>query len=772
MKFCMRLFFSICVLASVSFVCAQTSETKKVKRADVPWVSLAHQRELAKKTDNETNKQKVSGGIKKPQVKKLAQNAQAPELTADKFSYATGDTSVLVATGNARIGSSEFDVSAEKIVYMRSFNAARVMDDVRISVDTNRIVTEAADITLDGKYVKSTNSRFGTYPLYVSAEVATGDTKTYTLEKSNVYFGEPSLGSFNAEAAKTTYDKESRVIKMEDVWFKIDQIPLVHLSEVEITPDNNLPFEVVNRLSYNSDYGLSLRNTVHYLGYENFAPGALFDIYTARSVLAGPAFKYDVSAPDNKMKGFLQSGFIYDTGSREDIGENFFGTPIDRDRYFVEFRHNQIFKDRFGLTAVVSTWSDEFVTRDFRSNFFRNNQTPDNFVEGIYYGDMWTTSAFTRFAPNNWELVQQRLPEVRFDLQPLEIPNTGAYVRAFASAVYLHQYNPYPNEYFFAPAESIVSKRVDGYVGIDRPIELSSWAKITPVAGVRSTSYFDTANGSSDYTRALGQVGFDAQADAWGQFDVQSKAMGIDGLRHHIMPVISYRYIPEAETGKNKIRAIDYDYFTTYPPILDLGSMRNIDDMSEVNTLRFGIKNVFETRDNEFGSRELGRFDVFQDINFKRRQPALRYKYWDDDHEYKQDYSELYVNASVSPARWLTVGAYTRVSVEHSTIPEIHPYIKLMESDVASLSFGAVYLKDTQTLKQYYAALEYRFSERYQTYAGWHYDAELNEFIYQEYGLRTKLGNTWLLEYYLSHRTGSTRGNSTSVGVNVIVLGM
>jgi len=34
------------------------------------------------------------------------------------------------------------------------------------------------------------------------------------------------------------------------------------------------------------------------------------------------------------------------------------------------------------------------------------------------------------------------------------------------------------------------------------------------------------------------------------------------------------------------------------------------------------------------------------------------------------------------------------------------------------------------------------------------------------------LGNAWVFECYSSHSTGSTRGYSTAVGVNVIVLGM
>ena len=154
-----------------------------------------------------------------------------------------------------------------------------------------------------------------------------------------------------------------------------------------------------------------------------------------------------------------------------------------------------------------------------------------------------------------------------------------------------------------------------------RPIHLNSWSTITPVIGGRLTYYGNPKNGASEYTRILGQIGFDAQMDIWGTWEYQSKTMGIDGLRHHITPIMSYRYIPNATQGSGAIPTIDEisieDF--TYPPILDLGEMRNTDRLFKTNTLRLGIKNTLETRDETYGSRELARLDIFQDFNFDKR---------------------------------------------------------------------------------------------------------------------------------------------------------
>lgn len=790
--------FVLCVCAFAgTFASSASAEKSASGRADVPWVSLAHQREISRKNaektaagdsqqagqssgakSSEKTEAKSGGTVAEKSASKSASDGGAksglnmvrPELTADKFDYAADESGTLTARGNAKLASKEFELLADKITYSQKLNSARVMDDVRVSTDKYRVITNAADVSLDGKRMITDYARFGTVPLFLESDHVVGAGDKYELYGTKVYFGEPASGAISATSSKTSFDNSTRKIKMEDVVFRIDALPVAAFKSMEIDADSGFPFTIRNRTSYNADYGVAIQNTVYYTGFETFDPGVLLDVYTKRSVLFGPALDYETqNSAHNRMRGSFQGGYIYDTGDRSVLGTDSLGRKIERDRYFIELRHNQIYDDRFGLTANVSAWSDQYSTRDFREDFFYDNQAPDNFAEAIYYGDMWTASLFTRFAPNNWQLVQQRLPEARIDVQPVEVFSTGAYLRGFVSAEYLRQYNPDPTYYFEYPAESFESARFDGYVGVDRPIQLSEWAKITPVAGARLTSFFDTATGGSNYTRALGQVGFDAQMDVWGQFDYSSRTMNIDGLRHHITPLIQYRYIPAADQGSSRIRRIDGAYYTTYPPILDLGAMRNVDEMAELNTMRFGIQNVFETRDAEFGSRELARLDIFQDVNFTRRQPALKQVYWDGT-EREQEFSELFIHASVSPARWLTAGTYTRVSVENSCAPEINTYLKLIETDIASFTIGTVYLRDN--LEQYYAAAEYKISERYQVFGSWHYDAEISAFVNQRYGLRTKIGNTWIIEYFFGYRKGAAREDSTSFGVNVVILGL
>ena len=172
------------------------------------------------------------------------------------------------------------------------------------------------------------------------------------------------------------------------------------------------------------------------------------------------------------------------------------------------------------------------------------------------------------------------------------------------------------------------------------------------------------------------------------------------------------------------------------------------------------MQNIFETRDAEYGSREIARFDIFQDVNFDKRQIPNRAG--------EESYSDLFVNASVSPARWLTLGTYTRFNLDYLDVPEVNTYVGLFDGDAFSVNLITSFLDGS--FDQYALQAEYRISERYKLFGRWHYDAELSKFTYQVYGLWTRLGNSWIIEYFISERSGATRQNSFSIGARITMM--
>ena len=742
-----------CIFFASSGLCAAEGQADKSRRRDAPWVSLAHQRKLeaqANGTYVEPEEEAPAGG---GLVSKISRGS-APKLSADKFDYGTeeGDADKLVASGNAAIVDKHFEVHSDTLEYSQKDGYANLKGNVVASADGSRIVTDDARVNMAEDSMKSGYIRFGKAPVFVEGDKFDADKTKVKIENAKVYFGEPDWLTMSASGSEVRYDSDTDLLEIDDVTLWLGPVPFFYVPYYSQHGLDKPPFDAQFGAGMNDDYGFYVRSTMMYNGLKDVSLGMLLDYYTKRSVLFGPAMEYDYAGMETALKGFLQGAYINDHGSPEVLGYDSLGRRISgNDRFFIEWRHNQIIADRIGLTGNLSWWSDDAVTRDFRPEFFYDNQTPDNFGEAIYYGNYFTTSVFTRFAPNDWEAVQQRLPEVRVDLQPVEIFKTGIYQNAFASYAYMSDLNK------FEHAGRITSNRADAYYGLTRPIQLSDWSKITPVLGGRVTYYGDAQGKSGDYTRFLGQVGFDAQMDIWGTFDVKMETMGIDGIRHHMIPQISYRYIHDATQGSDRMPVIDEFYYTTYPPILDLGVMRNVDQMVKTNTMRFGLQNIFETRDEEWGSREIARFDLYQDVNFDPR--PLRQA--DGD----RSFSDLYINASVSPARWLTIGSYVRANLDYVDIPEVNGYIGLLDGDECSVYFVSTYMRGMLTQYSLYA--DYRISERFKVYGNWHYDYKLSKLTEQAYALSHRLSNSWVVDYIISNRSGASRQNNFSFSVRL-----
>ena len=95
--------------------------------------------------------------------------------------------------------------------------------------------------------------------------------------------------------------------------------------------------------------------------------------------------------------------------------------------------HRQRAGEHFTLDGEFNYWSESEILRDFRPRAFFPVQAPDTFVEANYTGQNYFLSLFARFQPNSFQRVQERLPELRFDLLPLTVGN-GFVERFSASA--------------------------------------------------------------------------------------------------------------------------------------------------------------------------------------------------------------------------------------------------------------------------------------------------------------------------------------------------
>jgi LPS-assembly protein len=495
------------------------------------------------------------------------------------------------------------------------------------------------------------------------------------------------------------------------------------------------------------------RTTTYYTGWKDYQPGLLLDGNTKAGVLVGPALRYDDTKGilESVMKGDLQGGWINDNSDR---GTDNYGNPIANDRWFLVWDHKQKISDTIELTSSLNYWSDTSVLRDFRSHLFDKNQQPDSFLELVYPDNYFYASVFTRYRPNDYQDVVQRLPELRFDLNPTEIFDTGINQRLNLAFAFLEERSSPENPALPGGAAELESPRFDAYYGWTRPMKVADWLTFTPVAGVRSTTYFDTNDTNNPYTRVLPQLGFDLQLLAQGQWDYDNALWEIRGLRHQIRPVVQYRWIPAADKGLSHIPSIDRYAFTPYPPPIDLSQKRYADDLWEQQVLRIGIENLFQTRAEDYGSRDLAWLNIYQDFR-------------DSDRAGTRTLSNTYTQFGISPAYWLTLEIYNRFNPYDWDATEFSSRITVHDGDRWRFWFGTQYISDVNETNQYYWGGEYQINSDYSIRAQWRYDSEVSKLTEQFYGLRQRLGHTWTIEYVLGYRENAREDSDFSFGVNL-----
>jgi len=627
-----------------------------------------------------------------------------------------------------------------------------------------------------------------------------------SLSNATLYYQEPDFFSVSVSASKAVLETAPDappaktvatgrdtipaaadvVLRLEDAVVRVAGVPVFYAPSLTQRGLELPPIRPIWRAGQKNSIGAFLSTTTYYTGYgKAFEPGLLLDGYTKAGALVGPALDYKGA----NYAGSLQGGWIRDNSLRNSkVGLDTFGRPIDPQRGFFLWAHKQTvpFSGTAGvsvpaagaaaafvpraleISAQVNYWSDTSVLRDFRRENFDLDQRPDNFVELVAPAPAYYLSALVRFNPNEFQNIQQRLPEVRFDLNPRPILNTGVYQRLNLSLAYLYEHNSPElpiHETTAAGAGYSYNEalRFDGYYGLTRPVKIGDFLAFTPVAGARVTTWLDTPrNNQSDtaLTRVLPQLGFDLHLDATGAWNYRNDFWEINGLRHRLRPLVQYRWIPAADKYAGDIPAIDRQAFVTYPPPIDLAQKRYTDDLWEQQVLRVGVENTLQTRHPEYGSRDLLWLNVYQDFRDNTAERAG-----------ERVRSSLYTQFGIAPAWWLSLDVYNRMDTYAGDAREVSARLEIHDGDKWRLWFGAQYSTDVRDTNQYLWGVEYRLNSNYALTAHWRFDSDSNRLVTQYYGLRQRLGNTWILEWHVAYRRDARRDDGISAGVNVRMVG-
>lgn len=670
-----------------------------------------------------------------------AQPAQL-EVTGERTVY-DDTTKETLLTGNARLVNGDTTLTADAIRYNTFTGMATATGHFVLTSGRRRLVADEGTYNLSTREINVRHLRVGEFPVYVSGDNVTGTLDELVFTNATIFFRENADYTPSIKAQQLTYAR-GKIVRAKGLSLGLLGRHFISLPHFEQALDVDFVSYLSASLGYRGNLGAFTLLGLHLPLAPGVQIGADAGLYSSRGVMIGPSGSYDIGSAANPVRGFFRSGYISDSGDRK---TDVLGRPVPRDRTYFTWEHRQRAGDHFTLDGQFNYWSDSEVLRDFRRKEFDRVQQPDSFLEAAYTGANFSLSAFARVHPNQYHRVQERLPEVRFDLLPSRLV-LGVYQRGSASAAVLES-----DAFGLDPA--LRTNRLDAYYGLERPFTPVPWFTFTPVAGGRVTHYTDALGGNDTYTRTLGEVGFDARLLASGTFDVKSQVWEIDGLRHLVEPKLSYRYAPEAANGRAYIPPVDRRVFSTYLPPLSIGDSRTLDDLTALNTLRLSFNNTLQTRDRSYGSRNLASLNFAADYRF-------------DDAPGRRHLSAVSTAIAVTPAPWLKWEVFHRFDPHALSQRELNTAVELVDQEWWSVRLATHFLKSNY--EEYYLEYRQRLNEVYDVTALWRYDARRSRFNEQSYSVWQRLGQTWAVKYEVSWFNGPRRESSFAFNLEVELL--
>jgi len=666
----------------------------------------------------------------------------APVLKGDDSSY-DFNTGEGVVRGHARLEAGTLLLEADEIRLNQKTQEVSALGHFTITDGRRRILAERGTYNLTTEVFTLAGLRAGEPPVYVVAAKASGTRSRIVLTDAVVSYGEPGPLSPTLKAAELVYEPGKRITG-EHARIGLGGTGIIALTRIDRPLDETFISNVSTRLGYRSNLGAYVDCGLHIPVVNGLSLGADLGIYTARGIMFGPTGTYRGQNADTTFAGEFRSGFINDHGDKQ---TDLLGRAVPEERGYVSWEHRQTIGENITVAGQLNWWKDSEILRDFHPNQFYPVQQPDSYMEAVYSGDDYLVDLFSRLSPNNFQRVQERLPELRFDLAPRPV-GAGFYARLSSSIAILRDDPP-------AGGTVLRSNRFDTFFSIERPITPSDWLTLTPVAGGRVTHYAKTTGGRATYTRWLGEVGLDAELRSAGTFSYRNPLWQIDGLRHLLTPKISYRYIPDADQGSQYIPAIDRRVFSTDLEPLELGATRNIDDLHGLHVMRVGLDNVLQTRDRGYGSRSLFTWNVAADLRVAREAGQDRW-------------SDIYNELALTPADWLRFELFQRFSPQRLTLRELNTGLQLINHEWWTIRLYTNYLQ--HELHEYYAEYDHKVDEIWKGFVRTRYDVRASRWDEVTIGVHQNLRNTWNLRYEVSWYQGRQREGSFGFGVAVDLL--
>ena len=623
----------------------------------------------------------IQGEIKTPE------NAPIEITSTGETTYENG---LATARDNVAIHIGNTDIYADYARYNPTTHDVELRGHVRIYRGISLYIAESGVYNTETKKLRAITGRTESEPYFLTgAHVTSISDNAYLIHDGTFTTHDSPKADFRLHAQKIRIYEGDRVI-FTNVTAYVGKVPIFWWPYLYQSLDREFSFTVSP--AYYSPWGPSLLTEVTFPITDNIEARLRLNYYGRRGPAIGfePVINY---GKDESSTAKLKTFFIED--QNPDINQtNIPRQGVSDGRYRLSLEDRTNFTDDIYGIANITKLSDQYVMQDFFQGEFRLDPVPDNVFALTKTDPFYTLTAIERFQANEFFTTTERSPEVVLDVKRHAL---------FGGPIFYEGETGFANLRLQFPQgagfENYGTDRFDTFHQLTFPNTYFGWLSIVPRVGYRGTYYGKTFDlGSTtfippsnplepnfilppptlanpvkfdgDTFRSVFDTGAEASfkiSRTWE--NVQSSALGLDGLMHVIQPFTDFSYVKE--DGPNPTSILGFDRFqpSTQPRALDFPQFTTIDSIADWTVWRVGVRNRLKTRRDDQTITWL-EVDSFVDVQFENPyQPT--------------DYSNLVNNIRFTPLPWMSlsvnsqVPAFAKGFTEVDTVAVVQPLAAL-----------------------------------------------------------------------------------------------
>jgi LPS-assembly protein len=633
-----------------------------------------------------------------------AQKNQGPvEITSEGGTRFEGG--IAIADNNVEVIYGDAAIYCDHAEYNPDTHEVMARGHVRIYREGTAFTCDRAFYNLQTREFKATNFAGQRLPFQVIGEnvVSTSDNRTMVWNGS-LTTSDSSIPDYEIRARRVRIYSNDRVI-FSNVTLYVHDIPVFWFPYLYQSLNDQFSYNLSP--GYTSTWGAYLLTVITFPITDDIDATAHIDLRSSR----GPALGFDVNytyGDQDQITGRLRTYALYDTNPN--VNETSLDrAPISPGRYRISYQSRAYITSDLVAQVNINKLSDPYFLQDYFPAEFQVDPEPDNFAELQKRGEAYTLTALTRFQANRFFETTERLPELIGEMARVPLFNGPVFYEGQTGLA-----NLYRSFNGGSPNPSYGAYRIDSLHQFTLPETYFGFLSVVPRAAVRATYYNQTGtfipspDSGTLFTppptnappgtvqrkgpgfRFLYNLGLEASFKLSRSFeDVQSRWLGLDGLRHVIQPYTDFSYVntptlkPQSPinpiTQPGDVLPFDRYIPGTEEPAIDFPQFNSVDSIDHWTIWRIGVRNRLQTRRDNATLNWID-IDSFIDVNFKNPYEL-------------GSYSDLVTRVRFNPVPWLSLTVNSQLPVLYRNgFTEVDTYLTWTVNPSLFISFGDAYL--------------------------------------------------------------------------------